>query len=106
MSVVRSDVGIEKIYRFFSRSFVKKIINTKITPNIISWLSFLVFVISIPFIVLANNGYINFISFSSYKYLSYLIVRMEILQPKKILKLHLVDILTVLWIDLQTISLY
>ncbi|WP_440938063.1 CDP-alcohol phosphatidyltransferase family protein [Candidatus Pelagibacter sp.] len=63
MSVVRSDVGIEKIYRFFSRSFVKKIINTKITPNIISWLSFLVFVISIPFIVLANNGYINFISF-------------------------------------------
>ena len=40
MSVVRSDIGIEKIFRIFSKKLVELIINTKITPNNLSWISF------------------------------------------------------------------
>ena len=45
MSAVRSDIGIEKIYRIFSRYIVNKIINTKITPNNLSYLSFFLIVV-------------------------------------------------------------
>jgi len=63
MSVVRSDIGIEKVYRIFSKYIVKKIINTKITPNNLSWLSFFLIVVSVPFIIFKENNYFNLISF-------------------------------------------
>ncbi len=63
MSVVRSDIGIEKVYRIFSKFIVNKIINTRITPNNLSWLSFFLIVISMPFIIFKENNYFNLISF-------------------------------------------
>jgi phosphatidylglycerophosphate synthase len=63
MSVVRSDIGIEKVYRIFSKYIVDKIINTNITPNNLSWLSFLLIVVSMPFIIFKENNYFNLISF-------------------------------------------
>ena len=63
MSAVRSDIGIEKIYRIFSRYIVNKIINTKITPNNLSYLSFFLIVVSLPFIIFKGNNYFNLISF-------------------------------------------
>ena len=63
MSVVRSDIGIEKVYRIFSKYIVKKIINTKITPNNLSWLSFFLIVVSVQFIIFKENNYFNLISF-------------------------------------------
>lgn len=63
MSIVRSDIGIEKVYRIFSKYIVNKIINTKITPNNLSWLSFFLIIISMPFIIFSENNYFNIISF-------------------------------------------
>ena len=63
MSVVRSDIGIEKILRIFSKKLVELIINTKITPNNLSWISFFLILISIPFIVFFEKNYFNLISF-------------------------------------------
>jgi len=63
MSVVRSDIGIEKVYRIFSKYFVDKIINTNITPNNLSWISFFFIIVSIPFIIFTKNNYFNLISF-------------------------------------------
>ena len=61
MSVVRSDIGIEKVYRIFSKYIVGKIINTNITPNNLSWLSFFLIVVSMPFIIFKENNYFNLI---------------------------------------------
>ena len=64
MSVVRSDIGIEKVYRIFSKFIVNKIINTNITPNNLSWLSFFLIAVSIPFTIFKENNYFNIISFA------------------------------------------
>jgi len=63
MSVVRSDIGIEKVYRVFSKYIVNKIINTSITPNNLSWVSFFLIVVSVPFVIFIENNYFNLISF-------------------------------------------
>ena len=63
MRVVRADLGIEKFYRIPSKYIVNKIINTNITPNNLSWASFFLIIISIPFIIFAENNFFNFISF-------------------------------------------
>lgn len=63
MSKVRSDLGIEKFYRVISKYFVKKIQNTNITPNILSWISFILILCAIPFIIFSDNNYFNIISF-------------------------------------------
>ena len=64
MSVVRSDIGIEKVYRIFSKFIVNKIINTNITPNNLSWISFFLIVVSIPFTIFKEHIYFNIISFA------------------------------------------
>ena len=63
MSIVRSDIGIEKVYRVFSKYIVTKIINTNITPNNLSWISLFLMVFSTPFIIFKENNYFNLISF-------------------------------------------
>tara|TARA_B110000211_G_C13939224_1_gene490867 strand:+ start:159 stop:809 length:651 start_codon:yes stop_codon:yes gene_type:complete len=63
MSIVRSDIGIEKVYRIFSKYIVTKIVNTNITPNNLSWISLFLMVFSIPFIIFKENNYFNLISF-------------------------------------------
>ena len=63
MSVVRSDIGVEKVYRIFSRYIVDKIVNTNITPNNLSWVSFFLIIISIPFVIFKENNYFNLVGF-------------------------------------------
>ena len=63
MSKVRSDLGVEKFYRIISKKFVNKIEHTSITPNNLSWFSFFLIIVAIPFIIFSNSNYFNLISF-------------------------------------------